>query len=341
MQLIADILSFNNNKEALSKFIKNTSIDWDAVVIIGSKQLMLPALYCQLKDKALLHLIPSDLNIYLEEIAKINKGRNEMLLKEAHEISEIFYKEHIDHVFIKGMAQIAGHAFKDIAERMIGDMDILVAKKDLYKAFDLLAKNGYTDNIDQNFEQKHSRHLSRQVSQKKFGAIELHSEVLVHNYKHLMSNEQVLMNKRTIDGIAIPSIEDSIKIAIFALQINDRAHLYGYLGYKPIYDCLALNLPTEKTLLKNLSNEKHSQSFLNISSTFFTELTPYKTSNYSTLLKRYFIFRLNYPKLGNFIFLSIKGLNNIHIRIKLFITNKSYRNHILNNKILLKRIFNP
>ena len=90
MHLIADILSFNNNQEELTEHFNKTSIDWDAIVIIGSKHLMLPALYCNLKTKDLLQLIPEELQIYLEEITAINRGRNEILLKEANEISNIF-----------------------------------------------------------------------------------------------------------------------------------------------------------------------------------------------------------------------------------------------------------
>ena len=126
MQLIADILSFNTNQEALSEQFKHKPTDWDAVVIVASQHLMLPALYCQIKAKDLLHLIPEDLQLYLEEITAINRGRNEVLLKEVHEISEILKKEQIDHVFIKGTALLASDVFKDPAERMIGDIDILV-----------------------------------------------------------------------------------------------------------------------------------------------------------------------------------------------------------------------
>ncbi|MEO5788567.1 nucleotidyltransferase family protein, partial [Gelidibacter sp.] len=172
-QLIADILSFNDNQEALSEHLNHTFIDWDAVVIIASKHLMLPALYCRLKAKGLLPLIPNDLNIYLKEIAAINRGRNEILLKEAHEVSEIFKKENIEHVFIKGMALLAGNTFKDQAERMIGDIDILVAPNQLHKAFEILTKFGYNETVDFNYQQKNFRHLARQISKQKYGAIEL------------------------------------------------------------------------------------------------------------------------------------------------------------------------
>src|SRR5690606_10050655 len=137
MQLIADILCFNNNQAELSKYFKQTAINWDNIVVEASKHLMLPALYYKLKTKELLELIPSDLSEYLEEIAEINKGRNEVILIEAREISEIFKNEDIDYVFIKGVALLAGQIFKDQSERMIGDMDILIPPTQIHKAYRL------------------------------------------------------------------------------------------------------------------------------------------------------------------------------------------------------------
>ncbi len=319
MQLIADVLSFENNQDALFEQIKNTAINWDHFVIMGSTHLMLPALYCRLKAKDLLTLIPEDLTIYLEEIAAINRGRNEVLLQEAHEISEVLNKAHIDHVFIKGIA-----------------LDILVAQNQLHEAFDILTQHGYTDTIDSVIESKYRRHLPRQVSPQKTGAVELHSEILKHEYKHLLPHEQVLKNKRMVQGIAIPSVEDCITIPILARQINDRGHRYGYFNFKTIYDCLALQLPNHQKLLDKLNNDKYSQSFLHISNVFLNELKPSKSSFYSKLISRQFKLRLDNQFLGNLTHSVIKLSVNIQLRLKLLAFSKSYRTHLLRNKIFNK-----
>ena len=337
MHLIADILSFNNNQEELTEHFNKTSIDWDAIVIIGSKHLMLPALYCNLKTKDLLQLIPEELQIYLEEITAINRGRNEILLKEAHEISNIFKKENIEHVFIKGIALIAGNTFEDIAERMIGDIDILVASDQLQTAFEILNQSGYEKTIAFNYETKNFRHLARQISRHKFGAIELHSDILIHKYRHLIIKEEVLKNKRIINGIAITSIEDSIKIAILGLQINDKAHILRLINFKTIYDYLSLNLFSNNVFRKNLCHDKHTYSFLLLSSVFFTDLTPDKSTIYSTFLKHYFIFGLRNPKLRHLAYTLLKAKLDIHERLTLLIGNKSYRMHIFKNIWLIKK----
>ena len=336
MQLIADILSFKDNGDALSKQITHTTTDWDAVVIIASNHLMLPALYCRLKAKSLLERLPEDLKSYLEEIADINRGRNEILLAEAHEITQLFNKENIDHVFIKGMSLIAGGIYNDPAERMVGDIDILVAENQIHTAFDLLTKHGYTDTVTSIITANNHRHLPRQVSSKKFGAIELHTEILIHKHRPLIDKNQVLNNKRIDNGIAIPSIEDSIKISILAFQINDKARIYGHLSFKAIYDCLSLSLPAQPEFIKTLSHEKYAQSFLELSSIFFKELAPFSSSLPSLMLRRFFLFRLNYPKLGNSFSSVIYIFRNIQLRFDLLYNNKSYRRHIMKHKLGLK-----
>lgn len=333
MQLIADILKFNDNRDELAKHIEQTSIDWDHVVIIGSQHLMLPALYSQLRAKDLLPLIPQDLKEYLKEITTLNRGRNEILLKEAQDISEIFNSANIDHVFIKGTALIAGRTFKDHAERMIGDIDILVAKDQLNSAFDLLTQYSYTETVTSMRDRTKHRHLPRQISSKKYGAVELHGEVLAHKWRHLVSVEATLKDKRIINGIAIPSVKDCITITILTLQVNDYAHFYGYFKFKTIYDCLALNLQGDDSLLRTLSNQKYSQSFLHLSSVFFKELTPYKSTVHSKFIKRYFELRLQNSMTGTSVKALGKGFIYLHVRWLLLIHEPSYVGSIIQNKL--------
>ena len=73
---IAAILSFDSSKEHLEKTLSNDEFNWDNIVIEGSKHLVLPAIYCKLTSKQLLHLLPEDLNIYLHKIASLNRKRN-------------------------------------------------------------------------------------------------------------------------------------------------------------------------------------------------------------------------------------------------------------------------
>lgn len=337
LQLIFDILSFKTNGNTLRSMIQTSEVNWDAVVTTASQHLMLPALYCQLKAKDLLQCIPTDLDLYLEELTAINRNRNEVLLTEAQAISELFHKASINHVFIKGIALIAGHTFKDIGERMIGDIDILVAPDQVHQGFTLLEDNGYTQTVAFNYTPKNYRHLSRQINPDKMGAVELHHDVLVHKYRRFVDTTQVLKQKQNIEGFSVPSFEDAIRIAIFTTQINDKAYFLGNVKFKSLYDCLALDLQHNKELLQILSRQKHAQSFLELSSIYVDELKPYPSSSHSKILKYYYTFKIRHPKLGTYSHKTLCLLDAIGQRIKLVVFNKSYRLHVLKNKLIFKK----
>ena len=163
LQLIAEILSFQPNETELKLLLHPTQTDWEAVVKIASKHLVLTTVYCRLKQKKLLALLPEDLRIYLKELTTINRNRNLTLLNEIKEISTLFKAHEINHVFLKGCALLAGDYFKDFGERMIGDIDILVESDHIEQAFQLLALHGYTKSIAFNYEVKNGRSCNRRT----------------------------------------------------------------------------------------------------------------------------------------------------------------------------------
>ena len=102
-QLIADILSFKSDDSVLKYNLQNNKqANWDSLVKVGSSHLVLPAIYCSLKERRLLDQLPDDLNQYLLEITSINKNRNLGLINEAKSISELLTKHKIKHVFFSG-----------------------------------------------------------------------------------------------------------------------------------------------------------------------------------------------------------------------------------------------
>jgi len=313
------------------------AVDWDLVVVLASQHLMLPALYYQLYNKNLLTHIPPDLELYLEEISNINRHRNSTLLEEAQEISALFNKAGIDHVYIKGMAVIATIASKDIGARMVGDLDIVIAPHQLHAAFELLQNHGYTETIEFNYINENFRHLPRQINPEKMGAIELHSEVLVHKYRALLKVDDLLNHKRVINGIYIPSEEDAILISIYTSQINDHGHLFGNLNLKPIFDCLLFGLHNKIPFLNRIAVIKQCHSFLELASIYFQELKPQYTIQSSKRIRDYYHFKINHPKIGRFFQHTFYNLYDLLKRIRLVAYNKSYRVHLFQNKLRHKK----
>ena len=121
--------------------IEINDINFDNLIKLASRHLMLPALFFNINKKNISYLFPKDFVEYIKNIYSINKARNTVLLKEAKELSELLYKNNINHIFLKGTALLLSNVFEDIGERMIGDIDFIIQHKDEQKVEKVLGKN--------------------------------------------------------------------------------------------------------------------------------------------------------------------------------------------------------
>ena len=336
-QYIADILSYKTPYPKLENSLSNPLFNWDAIVIEGSKHLVLPAIYCRLKSKQLLHLLPKELITYLEEITSINRNRNEAILKQSQSISQIFNEHNIDHVFLKGSALLALGCFTDNAERMIGDIDILVSLNQLDKAYNLLQINGYTP-IEQTFgyELFEHKHLPRLKPNHQICAVELHRKLFVSNsYKELRAQD-ILDKKVSLSNIYIPSKSHLLTHNILNFQINDKGALYNSISFRSAYDTIVLL--SDSNVEKTWYSHKIIKSYLCFTSLFFkdTQITTKCTSNFSTYFYLFKLKHIWFYKFWNNL-LKLRSITPVLLnRIFLFISNKTYRKAVINDR---KRIY--
>ncbi|WP_053971329.1 nucleotidyltransferase family protein [Mangrovimonas sp. ST2L15] len=332
--LLGHILSNTNNEEKLKNIFTSEQVNWDEFVKVASSELMLPASFLSLKRKDLLRYLPEDLNEYLEEITKINRNRNAILLSETQEITNLLSENNINHVFIKGIAIIASNLIEDIGFRMIGDIDILIDRNQIDRAFKLLKTQGYNDLRPFNYEVKDYRHYPRQISKNKYGAIELHEFLLNLKTNYLLNPAYILKNKIYLQGIPIPNKQDSIKIAAYTTQINDKYQKIPNVKFKSTYDTLILGLDPNQEVYKTIKSNAFGKLFIELSSIYFQTLkNSDKPKNRSF---KYIIFKHLSKRKGikrSFI-RSLSRYYTVTERLQLFVSNPSYRKHVLRNKIL-------
>ena len=136
------------------------NIDFEKLIKTASSHLMLPAFFINVQKKNLTHLFPDDFIDYIQNIYSINKARNEVLLTETKQLSELLHKNNINHIFLKGSALLLANIFEDIGERMIGDIDFMIQKKDETTILRTLKENNYISH-NREFKLFKHKHLSR------------------------------------------------------------------------------------------------------------------------------------------------------------------------------------
>ncbi|MGB5981733.1 MAG: nucleotidyltransferase family protein [Nonlabens sp.] len=237
--LIGKMLSLSHkdeHKNEIESLISNDDIDWEKVVQLSTKHYVLPAIYCNLKKVGLLEKLPDDLVKFMTHITDLNRERNQKIKAQCDELHKILSDHGISFTYVKGSAMILQNLFQDPAERMIGDIDLLLGKKDLQKAFEILQKGGYIEMGKDEILMPTERHLPRLVNDKYEAAVEIHSDVLRHPFNKQLSGEDILFRSFRESGKTFPHLNDQLILSIAASQVNDYAYEKGSFNLRSIYD---------------------------------------------------------------------------------------------------------
>ena len=338
-QYIADILSFESDTSALESTLSQPAFNWDSIVKEGSKHLVLPAIFCRLKSKNILHVLPTDLLSYLEEITELNRNRNASILNQMQSITDLLQQNHINHVFLKGAALLASNIYEDPAERMIGDIDILIELEQIDMAFELFIKDGYDaekERLGHSFFGH--KHLPRLTITNQIAAVELHKKLFnTYNYKNL-ENKNIISKSLKLNGFIISSPEHLLEHNILNFQINDNGRLFNSLSFRSAYDTIKI---IRQYRFNNSETFKRKIFYnnLNTISIFFNDLDIFYKSR-TTFITSFYIFKLKNLKFYRAWNTILKFLNYIPLlihRLLFFLKNKRYRKELYTHR---KRILN-
>ena len=216
-----------------------SKIDLNYLVSLYSSHLMLPSLYCKLKSANLDKKLPKELNKYLNEIYELNYNRNSVLLSELKQISKILDTNNIEYVFLKGSANLALGIYKNIGERMIGDIDILVENKNLEKTYKIMEKAGYIPK-EKGYFRNIYKHLPRQINKNKLFAIEIHNEKLIKKRVENFNGKELLCNRLKINGVYVPNLKNQFIHNIYNFQINDYGNSKLSFSLRSYYDIICI-----------------------------------------------------------------------------------------------------
>ena len=225
--------------------IRSASVDWEKVVWVSTGQFVFPALYLQLKRAGLLGELPSDLVEYMDEFAGLNRERNHRFMEEASEVAALLNRHGITPVFLKGTAHLLDGLYEDIAERQVGDMDLLVGESEMVSAAEILIGSGYQPLVRYNpRDLKVTKHYPRLINPNRIAAVEIHRQLLSYpSYLSFDSKSLIEKSKRLNRPFSatVLSDEDQIIHHILNVQINDLGYYYARVFMRQGYDLLLLS----------------------------------------------------------------------------------------------------
>ncbi|MBN2238103.1 MAG: nucleotidyltransferase family protein, partial [Bacteroidales bacterium] len=157
---------------------------------------------------------------------------------------QILNPEGLKPIYLKGTAHLLSGLYPDIAERMLSDIDFLLEENDARKAWELLKKSSYFQQIkfgESNFEG--FRHLPALIKDDEVASVEIHTRLFDDllneklNFSHLNSESYSLPTQNAF----APSVKHQILHNILNAQNNDQAAKEPKVLLRNYYDLLLLS----------------------------------------------------------------------------------------------------
>ena len=291
-KLLVNVL-YKEEREALQG-IDISNINFENLMKLASRHLMLPALFFNINKKNLSHLFPEDFIECIKNIYSFNKARNKILLKEAKELSELLYKNNINHIFLKGTALLLSNVFEDIGERMFCDIDFIVQHKNEEKVIKLLNKHNYFGSSLELYQTLFKifkpKHIPRLINKNKIMALEVHTELLSAEWRSVFNAKELINTfKDEAKTIKTPNKTFLFDHCIYALQLEDKRFFNSHHSHRSIYDVYKLDCKKSLTI-KNIKKDVYIKHY-------FLTIDKFKIFDIhikNTLLSSYFnkLFRL-------------------------------------------------
>ena len=332
---IAKLLHPDNNSDLLKPYFPASQVFWDRLVKVSSAHLIIPAVCEAFKRKRLESYLPNELMQYLEEISSLNQTRNLKILEQIDFIAKLFEKNKIEYVFFKGAAMLILKPYNTVRERMVGDIDILVANKDLFRANGLLINEGFFERfynkvkLTKNIAENKHKHLNALNHSDYIASVELHRSVLDNKYtkylpSHLILSKSLYLNKR----YRIPSQEYMWKLAILNWQYNDNGLKLNSLAWRPVLDVLFLE-PKVGLVNQLKVCGKAIKRFYSLLAVFYHHYPVHHV-----IFKQFFSWQLLFNKLQIFIKFFVKFSllsQRILKHLLLFMKSNGYRKKLIYN----------
>lgn len=337
-----DILMLNTDLKNKSKVeqVILSGVNWLLFVSFSTGHYILPALYSNLKKAKLLQLLPKDLVLFMADIYSQNKKRNVLLYAEVLEINELLLVHNIHPIFLKGSAHLLLNLYDDLAERMIGDIDFLVAPNLMLKAAEVLEQIGYVPMSKFDTTKfKQTKHYPRMVHKNKLMAIEIHKDVIQKVRDRQLDFNKIDLTKQQVNNVFVPSFSNLVLHNAMNTQMNDRHYLYGKINLRQQYDffLLANRVDVHKVLCDFKFHRRKLEAYLVKTSTIFknTHTLRYPKNIRSFFVRNRVLGQFEYPKTFKYINACIFFFAFLIIFSKLFLEYmlKSSSRKLVINKV--------
>jgi len=243
---------------------------WQRVVDAAGARQLLPSTWSAVRALDLLVPVPEALldalgdpehernhpAAVLQRAHRANGARNADLLAQLDDAAAL---AGVPVVAIKGIGAVARGVYDDPADRVMRDLDLLVARDEASAVHDRLRQAGYeiVDDLD-----PHDRHHLRTLRRRdRFGSIEVHVAPVARGWRDAVTVDEVLREARPVGGdgrVLVPCATHAAVIALVHAYLADGAWHARDVPLRTIHELWLLDRrepvdwPTARRLLQRV-----------------------------------------------------------------------------------------
>lgn len=253
LEWIGYLLSDNHDSSSIDRIkqdILREKVNWPFFFTICDKNWILPSVFIVFRDYKLLEIIPKELSDHLSKVYILNLGRNYLILDQINHLVKLLNKNGIEPIFLKGSANLIDGIYKDLGERFIGDIDLLVDPDDFFKVAQILEQDGFNPREPFNHNSlEGTKHYPRLFKDDLIADVEVH-RLLANPPYHKFFNYQLIDKRKKRPakipaGCFVPDNAHKIIHNFIHSQLNDRAYFRANPSLRQMLDI---------KLLSNLTN---------------------------------------------------------------------------------------
>ena len=207
--------------------------DWEYLFLLARRHAVVPLLYIQLRQHAS-DLVPGEFLVQLKQRYQENAARNLVFTAELCRLIDLFAKAGVEAIPYKGPT-LSLLAYNDLALRRFVDLDIIVRKKDVCPARDLLLSEGYelAKSLGPSQQQVllRTQHNIQFTRDNRKLIVELHWEVASHLFASSVQADDLWRNLKTVrvNGRTLKTL--SADDLLFSLCVHGSRHLWERLAW--------------------------------------------------------------------------------------------------------------
>ncbi len=200
---------------------------------------------------------------YLVELHRLNLRRNNALRQQALRVIAALNGIGLRPLLFKGGAQLFEPIHRNLGNRIMSDLDILVPDNRCNAALEALLGMGY-QSTEAPYATPDFHHIAPLVKIGEYGEIELHRQPMHAVTRGVLPAEHIWASARkmTAEGVDfyVPSASHGLLIGMLHSQVDDRHYELRQFDLRNLYDFAAISRYSEKDidwhLIQRLMAEK-------------------------------------------------------------------------------------